>query len=564
MKIRILLSCLLAVLLVVRCNNDESLLKKTDTDNSVVGSARSFSAARYGSTISDYDQAVLADQPVAFWNAASGTDLTANGHNGSAVNNPAIALLPNGDRTLVFDGTTQYVEVPGNAAFSVPTTGVLTLEAWLRPDQLDLISTESTGYVNWMGKGTTDSHEYTARMFTQHPTGNDEGRTNRISGSVFSPGGTGSGSYYQPTAEWPVRAGEWIHYVLVINTATTNDYTKLYVHRQDGSGAIITFEDTDALATGVVPEAGNAPFRFGTKNKKSYFPGAIGKVAVYDHELSAASALAHAEEMFSYDSYVLADHPVAFWNDATAEDLTLNEFDGIRINNPTTTTLPNGDLSPVFDIGKHIEVASVPEFSVPTTGILTLEAWIRPDKLHFDRLDGTGYVHWMGKGDKSKNETTNYPGNREYVARMYGQHPTGEDSERVNRISGYVYNPEGLEGAGSYYQALSDWPVQTGEWIHYMLIINTTVHDDAFPTGFTKLYIHRRKSDGSIVSFTDKDALINYTIVPVAGNAPFRIGTRDAGIKSYFQGAIGKVAIYNYEVSGGRSKAHAVKMFEAL
>lgn len=41
------------------------------------------------------------------------------------------------------------------------------------------------------------------------------------------------------------------------------------------------------------------------------------------------------------------------------------------------------------------------------------EAWMRPDVLDFDSLEGSGYVYWMGKGA---------PGNHEYVARMYGRY----------------------------------------------------------------------------------------------------------------------------------------------
>lgn len=550
---------LLCVLGIAQCSRDEAIVPKSSSAGgpSLTQPRGEASAFRSGATLGDYDRAVLSDQPVAFWNTASGIDLTSNGHNATAVADPQVTLLPNGDRTFAFNGTDEYLEAASSPAFSVSTTGVLTLEAWVRPDVLDFTSTESTGYVNWMGKGTTASHEYTARMYTRTPAGGDAGRTNRISGSVFSPNGTGSGSYYQADAGLPIAAGEWIHYILVINTTASqahpHGYTKLCIRRQDSNGILLLHEDTDPIADDVTAEAGNAPFRIGTKNMKSYFAGAIGKVAVYNYELGSARAAVHAQEMFNYDSYVLADHPVAYWNDATAEDLTLNEFDGVRVNNPGTTTLPNGNPAPVFDLNKYIEIASAPEFSVPTTGVLTVEAWMRPDKLAFDKLDGTGYVHWMGKGTNSGED-----GNQEYVARMYGLHPTGGDSTRHSRISGYAFNPQGGEGAGSYYQADTDWPIQAGEWIHFTLIINANVTSNEFPTGFTKLYIHRRESNGTIVSFTDKDALVNYNIAPQAGPAPFRIGTRN--LSSYFQGAIGKVAIYNYELSGPRSLAHARKM----
>lgn len=548
MKRKILVFCLL-LLVVTRCTQYDEILKDPLKNKVTLPAENSgISSARLTNDISGYDNLILSDQPLAFWNAASGNDL-ANGHTGVIVNGTATTMLPNGDHALVYNGVNQYVEVADTPELSVPFTGVLTLEAWLRPDVLDFDSVEGSGYVYWMGKGTTQNHEYAARMYGQHPTGNDAGRTNRISGSLFNLSGSGVGSYYQASSEWPVQASEWIHYVLVMNTSVAGGYTKLYVHRKDSNGDIVSFEDQDAL-NDIVPGAGNAPFRIGTKNLKSFFKGAIGKVAVYNYEVSAASALEHAEEMFGYDSDILSGHPVAFWNTASGNDLTGNGHNATAFNISATKTLPNGDLSLVYGIGQYMEAANAPEFSVPATGVLTLEGWIQPGILDFDSVEGSGYAYWMGKGE---------PGNHEYAARMYGQHPTGNDSDRLNRISGYAFNPGGDKGAGSYYQASSAWPVQAGEWIHYVLIINTTVTSASYPTGYTKLYVHRRNSNGSIASFTDQDALIDYAIVPHAGNAPFRIGTRN--MKSFFQGAIGKVAVYNYEVSAVSAFAHAQKMF---
>jgi len=121
-------------------------------------------------------------------------------------------------------------------------------------------------------------------------------------------------------------------------------------------------------------------------------------------------------------------------------------------------------------------------------------------------------------------------------------------------VSGYVFNPIGLQGAGSYYQPTAVWPLQAGEWVHYMLVINNSVANP-----YTKLYVHRRSSDGIIVEFTDQDLLSDYDITPQAGSAPFRMAT--VGFGSWFQGAIGKVAIYNYEPDAARVLEHAVRMF---
>jgi len=75
--------------------------------------------------------------------------------------------------------------------------------------------------------------------------------------------------------------------------------------------------------------------------------------------------------------------------------------------------MQNGDSVLVFDgIDDYIEIPDSPDFSVATTGQLTVSAWIRPDVLTFPIAQSTGYVHWMGKGE---------PGQREWVFRMYNE-----------------------------------------------------------------------------------------------------------------------------------------------
>jgi hypothetical protein len=548
---------LLCITIIVSCIGCRRNLEVQNNEVTEIGAAASNArlTVAINAAVSPYDNMVLADQPVAFWNDGSLTDITGNGHTGVVMNTPAATALPNGDRSLLLNGINQYGEVNDASDLSVSATGILTMEAWLRADVLDFPDMEGTGYVNWMGKGENGQHEYVCRMYGQHPTDTDTGRNNRMVGNAYTLSGQSvAGSYYQPGSDWAVTAGEWIHYVFIINTkaVTTQQpygYTKLYIQRKNSSGALITFEDQDAL-NGNALLAGTAPFRIGTRNLGSYFKGAIGKVAVYNYEPDSTRIMEHGKTMFGYDYLVLSGNPVAYWSTA-GTDITGHGHAGSLFNNPGVTTLPNGDGSLVFNgTSQYVEVATAPDLSVPATGMLTMEAWIRPDVLDFEKVDGTGYVHWAGKRED---------GQCEYVGRMYGQHPTGEDSDRLNRISGYAFNLPGGKGAGSYYQAASNWPVQTGEWIHYTLIINTVDISSAYPTGYTKLYVHRKNSSGSIVTFQDKDALIGYSIIPQAGSAPFRIGTADTG--SFFHGSIGKMALYNYELSAAQSLQHAEKIF---
>jgi len=247
--------------------------------------------------VSAYDTAVLQDGPVAFWRLAQpGSSSEASAVGGWALTGTyggtrSATTLPNGDPATAFDGATGYFQVADNAKLSPATTGAFTLEAWMRPDTLEFPHVQGSGYVHWMGKGEAGQHEYVSRMYSLT---NTENRPNRISGYLFNnTGGLGAGSYFQDA----ITAGTWIHYVLVINanaksTAYPNGYTKIY---RDG-----VLRDTDDLSisgTVIVPSDGTAPFRVGTRDFLSYFQGAVGKVAAYDKELTAAQVAAHHSAM---------------------------------------------------------------------------------------------------------------------------------------------------------------------------------------------------------------------------------------------------------------------------
>jgi hypothetical protein len=90
----------------------------------------------------------------------------------------------------------------------------------------------------------------------------------------------------------------------------------------------------------------------------------------------------------------------------------------------------NCDL--VFDgQNDYVEISDSADFSVATTGQLSVSAWIRPDVLTFPIFQGSGYVHWMGKGQA---------GQQEWVFRMYNQETT-DTPPRPNRISFYLFDP---------------------------------------------------------------------------------------------------------------------------
>lgn len=246
--------------------------------------------------VSAYDAAVLADDPDVYWamsGADDGTepDLSGGGLGGAYFGTPTTTTLPNGDAAVDFDGATQYFEAADADVLSPATTGVITIEAWMRPDVLQFPNDESSGYIHWMGKGTAGQHEYVSRMYSLE---NTENRPNRISGYSFNlSGGLGAGSYFQDE----IVAGEWIHYVLVINSTATseaypNGYTKVY-----RDGVLRDQDDLSIRGQIIVPERSAAPFRAGTRDFGSWFDGAVAKIAMWDTELTAEQILAHTAAM---------------------------------------------------------------------------------------------------------------------------------------------------------------------------------------------------------------------------------------------------------------------------
>lgn len=243
-----------------------------------------------------YDQTVLQDRPVMFLRmdtpgAGVQADISGGGNNGSyRGGTPGVAVLPNGERAASFNGRTQYLTVPHARELSVPTSGVITIESWIKPAVLNFPDTENEGFVYWLGKGNpSDGYEYANRMYSKNT-----GRPNRISVYSWNPsGGLGSGAYFQDT----VSTSQWIHVVDVINMRDRSpSYPTGYIsiYKNGVRRGKVRLDQYD-----VIPRSTPAPFNVGTRNFNSYFQGAVGKVAVYDYELSPSQISRHYSAMTS-------------------------------------------------------------------------------------------------------------------------------------------------------------------------------------------------------------------------------------------------------------------------
>jgi len=263
------------------------------------------------SSPSTYDQTVLCDQPVAYWamarKAGGSTEPDLVGSNNGTYKGaaPTTTALPNGDPAAHFDGSSGYLTIPSNANLSVPTTHSLTWEGWIYADVLQFTNASSDGYIDWMGKcqdyGPTC--EWEARMYS---TTTSESRPNRMSAYIFnSSAGLGSAADWQPVDNL-IKASTWYYVVgeyTTLSAPSDCQNTSMY----PGSINIwvngVEWDHGEHGQTGcmsqynVVPTANNSPLNIGTMAQDTWFPGAIGKVAVYDKLLTQAEITAHYKAM---------------------------------------------------------------------------------------------------------------------------------------------------------------------------------------------------------------------------------------------------------------------------
>ena len=237
----------------------------------------------------------------------------------------------------------------------------------------------------------------------------------------------------------------------------------------------------------------------------------------------------------SYDRQVLSLDPSLYLTlgsqkSAIEPDLSGNSNSGLyepSSDPPTFVELPNGDSATVFNgASQYVQVSSTALLSITATGCLTVEAWVKPTVLQFPHDQGSGYVYILGKG---------LAGKQEYALRMYS-YSNSEIPQRPNRISAYVFNLAGGKGSGAYFQD----KVSPSDWIMVTFVIDSRP-STGWPDGYIAIYKNGQLR-GSRVS------LAQFNVKPEASDAPFRIGTRD--LESFFEGAIGKVAVYNSALSG--------------
>jgi hypothetical protein len=166
-----------------------------------------------------------------------------------------------------------------------------------------------------------------------------------------------------------------------------------------------------------------------------------------------------------------------------------------------------------------------------------MSAWLRPDTLNFPSVErNSDYIHWLGKGERSDTE-----GNQEWTFRMYNHFDPLDSPSRPNRISFYLFNPQGGLGVGSYVQV----PVHKGRWIHIVGVADST-RTYLYKDGqYIRCDTYRGPAHGSceIHYQVPPNQNLQLIIDPQAGPAPLRLGTKDLG--SFFEGGLTRGRLWN-------------------
>ncbi|WP_433612669.1 LamG-like jellyroll fold domain-containing protein [Prescottella agglutinans] len=170
------------------------------------------------------------------------------------------------------------------------------------------------------------------------------------------------------------------------------------------------------------------------------------------------------------------------------------------------------------------------DFSATTTGYLSISVWVRPEGVSFDAVggllypcvQGSGYVHWFGKGTRS-----GAVGNREWAFRIY----SADNAEgRHNRMSFYLFPYQGGLGPGCYVEdAMED-----RQWLHLVAMVSRPDR---------RIWLYKDGLERGTVGFGEGDS---YPIADADfrnGGVPIRMGSQDG--RSYFRGAIDNVYFYN-------------------
>lgn len=193
---------------------------------------------------------------------------------------PSIMLGPG----LQFDGVDGLVTVPDNSAYSVTTTGELTVECWIQPDTDQFTKPSGTGYVDFISKaeypGGGNQVEWQHRIYNKTNSETDW-RDNELSFYVFNT--TGGIGVSGDAKKSPKNTGRLIHLV-----GTLNNTTKIVTLWKNGKPTeVVSYSSiTPGNTTGRLSIGGGVlGDAYATQG---YFKGLIAELRIYNRVLKPA------------------------------------------------------------------------------------------------------------------------------------------------------------------------------------------------------------------------------------------------------------------------------------
>ena len=88
---------------------------------------------------------------------------------------------------------------------------------------------------------------------------------------------------------------------------------------------------------------------------------------------------------------------------ATSSQIVVDRTPTIGDGMAQTSAPQSGDIYLSFNgQDSYVEIPGTDDLSPATTGELTIAVWMRPDTLNFPQPEGTGYIHWLGKGRRGR------------------------------------------------------------------------------------------------------------------------------------------------------------------
>jgi hypothetical protein len=408
----------------------------------------------------------------------------------------------------------------------------------------------STDFVNYgPDLGNFESNDFSILIKDFKPTddGNVQVIVAKYSGASYAASTSGLGWEVLFRAD---RGGKEVQFRFNNGTGTGNTATTTTVDFLDGNTHdIMILADRSASATividGVANDTALMTGETGTYSNTgnlhvgrqtgtgtgSFYNGSVGYIKLFNNRLlTVQDALDYSNDNNSdYRNRAVLDLPCRMEEHDPTNVRTLDVSGNANHaqfgDGSTASTYPTkvtDGAGYTFDGTDYLVVSDTDELSIPTTGELTVGAWIKPSTLEFSDSTASGdgpYVHWMGKATAGGGAVV------EYKFRMYNL----SSGTRPNRISFYVFNAGGGEGAGSYFEDT----LTVDQWIFVVGRVKTA--DDT-------LSIFR---DGVL---RDTDTLSGYSITPENTAADFRIGSVDleGADNSFFEGRIIPFAVPFY------------------